>query len=125
MGASKPFQYICFYPIEISTEQGDAYIFAFVDIFSKFLFQTGVESTLNARLILKHMSLIPQNKDFKKHYSGDFRLILHKYEELQKPIEELLAPFGVKVIIDEALVAQEMIPVMEAMFKGMAAGPKG
>jgi hypothetical protein len=119
MKATRQLEYVCFFPVEVPTTEGDAYVFMAVDAFSKFLFQTGIESSLDDTTILKHIGLLLQHKDFKRHSDKGFTLVFHKYANYQNHVNEIILPHG-KFIIDDAFVTQEIIPVAEFLFKSMA-----
>lgn len=120
--ATKVLQYVCFYPIEIPTQQGDAYFYCFVDAFSQFAFSPQVETEFSDELLLRHVKwLCSENKDFTKalHSQGNFTLVFHKYEQLLPQLNGLLRPLGGNAIVDPALVDKVMIPFMEQFFERM------
>jgi hypothetical protein len=119
MKATRPLEYVCFFPVGVPTQQGEMYIFMSVDSFSQFLFQTGIEPILNDATILKHISLLMQHKDFKKHSDKGFTLVFHKYADYQNHLNSIIQPNG-KFIIDDAFVSKEFTSVMEDFFKKLS-----
>jgi hypothetical protein len=118
--ATRPLEYICLYQIEYPTrDKGDVYMFAAVDVFSEFLFVTGTEESNNDQLILKHVKLLLNDKNFKQH-SNSFTLVFHKHSELKKDIEAIIKPLGGNMIVDDPLVAKVFTPVIEHIFKSFA-----
>ncbi len=112
MKATRSLEYICFFPIEVPTHEGDAYLFMYVDEYSKFLIHTGTELKNDDKAVLKHLSLLMENKDFKKQSHRGFTLVLHKYSHLESEINEILHRQGGKFIIDDRRVTREFAPVM-------------
>jgi hypothetical protein len=79
---------ICLYPIEVPTNEGDAFAFVAVDIYSGFSFLAGVERNRGKRNVLKHIKLLIQQEEFKNKRAESFTLILHKYNELKEDMAE-------------------------------------
>ena len=77
---------------------------------------TGIERVLNDDMILKHIGLLIQHKDFKRHSDKGFTLVFHKYADYQNHVDEIIKPYG-KFIIDDAWMSKEIAPVMEDFFK--------
>lgn len=115
--ATRPFEYICFFPAEFPTRVGgDVYAFIFVDVYSGFVIMTGMEKSRSIENILKHIRLLTWNKDFLSHKGKPFTLILHKYEELKDDILHIIEPFKGKVLVNDAFVAEKITPVLESLF---------
>lgn len=117
---TRPSEYICCFPAEIPTKEGDVYAFMFVDAYSKFLIVTGFECDRSHKTILKHIKLLMQDKDFLKHQGEPFILALHKYEEIAKEIFNIIKPFNGKVLIHDEFVSEQVSPVLEHMFATLA-----
>lgn len=116
--ASRPLEYVCFYPAEFSTvKDGDVYSFLAVDVFSGFVFMTGTERERTDATVLKHVRLLMEDKDFKKHRHKGFTLVFHKYEEIKPDILSVIAPFGGCMLMDDAAVAEVVAPVLGSIFK--------
>jgi hypothetical protein len=115
--ASHPLQYLCLYSIEVPTKEGDAFAFVAVDIFSEFLFLTGVEKNRGKRNVLKHIKLLLQQEQFLKGRPESFTLVLHKYEELRADVEKIIAPLGGHMIVDDLLVTKHLVPVIEHVYQ--------
>jgi hypothetical protein len=113
-------EYFCFFPAEIPTREGDVYAFMFVDAYSKFLIDTGMEKDRSHGTILKHIRLFTQHKDFVNRKSGPFILALHKYEEISKEIFKIINPFNGKVLIHDEFVSEQVSPVLEHVFASLA-----
>jgi hypothetical protein len=100
--ATSPLEYICFFPAEFPTTiDGDVYAFMFVNAYSKFLIDTGMEKDRSHGTILKHILLFPLHKDFVNRKNGSFILVLHKDEEISKEIFKIINPFNGKVLIHD------------------------
>ncbi|GAL86400.1 phage protein [Sporocytophaga myxococcoides] len=119
MTTSRPLEYVCFFPVNIPTGEGEAYWFASVDVYSKVIFSTGAELGLNKQIVLKHLSLLMNEDNFKKHRDKGFTLIIHKDYGYLKEMTDIIAPYKGKLMISDALVTKEMVPVMEHIFKSM------
>jgi hypothetical protein len=118
--ATTPLEYLCFYPAEFPTrDDGDVYAFMFVDVYSEFLIMTGLEKDRSPKTILKHISLLKQNRDFLKHKGVPFTLVLHKYEEITPEILQVIKPLNDKVLIDDVFVAEKVSPVLESLFASL------
>lgn len=120
MKATRPFEYICFFPTDLPTKEGDAYMHLFVDVYSKFLFNTGTELKHDDATILKHISLAMQNEHFSKRAKKGFTLVLHKFAHLESEINDIIKPHGGKFIIDDPWVAIEFMPVMESLYTSIS-----
>ena len=118
--ATRPLEYVCLFPADIPTQEGDAYLFFAIDTFSEFVFNTGVENQLNDSLILKHIELLINDPEFIKHRSNGFTLVLHKFEHLIFAINAIIEPFNGKVIINDPFVAQIFEPFLKSMYQNMA-----
>jgi len=118
--ATKPMQLVCLYPLEMTTLEGDAYVYMFIDAFSDFLMVTGIEKKEGDPDILKHIALLTQNKDFSAHSCKPFLIVLHKYAGLLPAINALLAPLGGGATVSDETVAYYMAPALEAFYKNMA-----
>lgn len=119
--ATRPSQYICFFPTEFSTRNdGDVYAFIFVDAYSEFVIMTGMEKDRDHATILKHIRLLTRNKDFLKHKGSPFTLVLHKYQEIQEEILDIIEPLKGSVIYDDPMVAEHVTPVLESLFAALA-----
>jgi hypothetical protein len=117
MNTSRPLEYVCFFPINIPIEEGEAYFFASVDVYSKVIFSTGAELDLNKQIVLKHLALLMEDDKFKIHRDKGFTLVIHKDYGYQKEMIDIIAPYKGKLMISDALVTKEMVPVMEYIFK--------
>lgn len=123
--ATRPLEYICFFPVEFPTRIDDeVFAFIFVDVYSEFVIITGLEKSKSNETILKHIRLLTRNKDFLKHKGVPFTLVLHKYEEIIGDILRLIKPFKGKVLIDDAFVAEKVTPVLESLFTSLAGKAK-
>lgn len=119
--ATRPSEYICFFPAEFPTrDDGDVYAFIFVDAYSEFVIMTGMEKDRDHATILKNIRLLTCNKDFLKHKGSPFTLVLHKYQEIKKDILDIIGPLKGKVIFDDPMVAEHVTPVLESLFASLA-----
>jgi hypothetical protein len=116
--ATRPSEYVFFFPFDVPTNEGEMYVYIAIDSYSKFIFKTGIERVLNDDMILKHIGLLMEHKDFKRHSDKGFTLVFHKYADYQNHLDEIIKPYG-KFIIDDAWMSKEIAPVMESFFKGI------
>jgi cell fate (sporulation/competence/biofilm development) regulator YmcA (YheA/YmcA/DUF963 family) len=115
---TRPFEQICFFPIEFPTTEGDVYIYAFVDSYSRYLTMTSIEKNNHTSTILEHIKAFTKNELFLKHSDGQaFTLIVHKYQDMLNDINQILAPFNGSVHISDPLVAQIMEPVIKDIYE--------
>lgn len=119
MNATKPLEYVCFFPASIPTKEGDAYVFLSVDVFSDFAFNTGVETNDNPENIFKHIYLLTEHPAFAKHIKTGFTLVLQKYKELEPRITNIIKPINGKVVFDGEYVNKIMMPVLKDMFRNI------
>ena len=120
MKASYSLEFVCLFSVEMPTLEGDAYVFLAVDVFSEFVFSTGVEKDRKKDNLLKHVKLLVNNEDFKKKLPVPFTLVFHKYEELRKDIDKIIKPLGGKMIVDDLFVTRVLTPVIEHLFKSLS-----
>lgn len=121
--ATKPREYMCFYPCSIPTEKdGDIFAYIFVDAYSDFVIITGTEKNDSDKNILKHMRLLLEDERFGYQEGQSFTVVMHKYYHLTKAISVLFEPFGGKVIINDYYVTEVVTPVMETLFERLAGG---
>ncbi len=117
MKATRPLEFVCFLPVPLGTNKdGTVYSFFAMDVFSKFLFNTGVESHIGKDNLLKHVRLLTDNKDFKKHKVKKYTIVFSGYEEFRTEIEAIISPLG-KMVVDEAFVTKELNPALEEFLK--------
>lgn len=118
--ATRSLEYVCLFPVDFPTQEGDAFIFAAIDVFSEYAFNTGVENQLNDELILKHIELLVNDPEFIKHRDNGFTLVLHKFEHLVFAINAIIKPFNGKVIINDPFVAQTFKPFLKNIYQHLA-----
>ncbi len=116
---TRPLEYICLYPMEFPTQDGDCYLFLAVDGYSHFLFNTGIEEEVTDELILRHISLLLEEPNLISEKKEEFTLVLHKHEALLPVINTLLKPHNGKAIINDPYVNKIVTPVMEQLFENM------
>lgn len=119
ISATKPLEYICFFPVEIPTGEGPAFVFLAVDAFSGFAFNTGVEDNDRPETIIKHIYLLTEHPDFVKQNKNGFTLVLHKYQELESRIQSVISSVGGKIQFDGTYLSKIMAPVLKSMFQNM------
>ncbi|OFY94678.1 MAG: hypothetical protein A3K10_17965 [Bacteroidetes bacterium RIFCSPLOWO2_12_FULL_31_6] len=117
MKATRPLEYVCFFPISVPTKEGDAYVFLSVDVFSDFAFNTGVETNDDPENILKHIYLLTEHPYFTKHIKAGFTLVLHKYKGLEPRINSIIKPLNGNVLFDGQYVNKVMVPVLKNIFR--------
>jgi hypothetical protein len=112
--ATKPRQVICFYPFEVTTQMdGDAYFMLAVDVFSDYVFPPDAQRSNSIEQILKSLKLLIKEAKFKRFKGkAPFTLVLHKHQEHRAKIEEIITPYGGRLVINDAFVAQIITPVM-------------
>jgi len=116
--ATRPFEYICFYPVEIPTrDEGDVYTFVAVDVYSRYLMITGTEKDRSNNTVLKHIRLLTEHKDFVKHKGEKFTLVVHAFRDIVEDIDRIIEPLNGKVIIDDSFVTEIITPVIEHLFE--------
>jgi len=76
-----------------------------------------MEQELNDQMILKHISLLIENENFKAQRENGFTLVLHKYEHLIFAIDQLIKPFKGSVIVNDAFVAKTIENPIKEMYK--------
>jgi len=121
--ATKPTEYIAFFPADFPTNEGDVYVFFFVDGYSSRAFMTGIESRLCFDTIQKHFELLMKDQTFidgrKRNSEIDFTIVMHKFQEYQAELDKLLEKFNGKTIIDDPYVAEILRPVLEHYTKAL------
>lgn len=113
----RPGEVICFFPVEFPTKQGDVYIFVAKDIYSETLIQTGVEGDNTIDQVLKHLALLMQDESFAEYGNKPFTLVLHKYGQYREKINEIIAPYGGTLVVDDLYLTSKMIDVIEFLYK--------
>jgi len=103
--ATRPFEYICFIPIEFPTEIGNVFLFMAVDFLTNYSIHTGTEKNDSPKFMLKHLKLLMTHRDFVRQVEKDFTIVLDKYTDIADKIKEIIAPFGGKLIYNETFVA--------------------
>ena len=113
--ASRPLEYVCFFTVQVKTEEGPAFIFMAVDAYSQFAFNTGVEKDDSPGNIIKHIYLLTEDEKFKEHMDNGFTLVLHKYEELSARINSIIELVGGKLIINEEYHNHVVLPAIKSI----------
>lgn len=117
MIATRPLEYVCFFPASIPTEEIDTYVFLSIDTFSHYNFNTGFEIDDSPESILKHIYLLTEHPDFLIHMNNGFTLVMHKYKELEPRINNIINPIKGKVVFDPEYVNKMMMPVLKDMLQ--------
>lgn len=116
--AQRPLEYVCVFPLEFPTEEGDALFHFAVDGFSKMLYVAGSDlKDKGARheLLIQHLQELLEQEGFRENLPQGATFVFHAYEEHRPAIETVLRPYGAVMAIDEPTVMEEMKPVVEAM----------
>ena len=126
MKATRPLEFVSVFQVEMPVADGDAYVYCALDSYSEFLFQTGIERNRNPETIIKHINLLIAHPDFKnaleRHKS--FKLVLHKFAELTPKINAIIEPLGGTMIVNDAFVAKEFVPVIKHLYSSMGGKKK-
>jgi hypothetical protein len=120
MNAIRSLQYVCLFQADFPTQaDGDVFLYLAVDAYSGFVFITGYEKQRSPELVVKHIKLLLENKDFITAYQKQksFTLVLHKFEELRPTIEPIIHNFNGEMIVSDLMVTEIVLPVVEQMFK--------
>ena len=65
-------------------------MFMACDTYSEFSFNTGSELNEKSETVLKHISLLTEDKNFVQHRRKDFTLVFDRYLELSDQINAIL-----------------------------------
>jgi len=117
--AGRPFEYVCFIPIEFPTEIGNVYMFMAVDFFTNHSIHAGTEKDGSSRSMLKHLKLLMTHKDFIRQLGTGFTIVLDKYPEIAEKIKEIITPFGGKLIYNDTFVASVTAPFSIDLIAGL------
>jgi hypothetical protein len=120
MNAIRSLQYVCLFQADFPTQSdGDVFLYLAVDAYSGFVFITGYEKQRSPELVVKHIKLLLENKDFISEYQKQksFTLVLHKFEELRPAIEPIIQNMNGRMVVSDLMVTEIVLPVMEEMFK--------
>lgn len=112
-----PLHYVCLFAPDIPEDEGGGIVFLAKDIYSGFVYMTGVERVREKEKILKHVKLLVEHAEFVNQRNKPFVLVLHKYEELREDIENIIKPYGGSMMVDSTWVIKEFTRVMEDLFK--------
>ncbi|HEY0297757.1 MAG TPA: hypothetical protein VGB84_00920 [Arachidicoccus sp.] len=118
--ATRPKEVLCLFPVEFPTQEGDAYFFLAMDVYSEFLIHTGTEKSNNIECVLKHIGLLLQHKDLERYKNRPFTLVLHKHEEFRTEIEGIIKPYGGTLVVSDAYLSEKMMPAIEVLFMRLA-----
>ncbi|MCP4121760.1 MAG: hypothetical protein GY751_08395 [Bacteroidetes bacterium] len=116
--ANRPLKVVCCIPIEFPTrDDGDVYVFVAKDIYSQFVFNTGVEKSNSGEMMVKHIKQLLEYSDFKKQLGKPFTLVLHKYWDFQEEIQKVINPHKGNLVIDDTHCYQHMTSLIKHMYK--------
>ena len=115
MKATRPGEFICFCPVTIPTTEGEGHIFLFIDAYSGFAINTGVEPSGDAEAVIKHIYLLTEHPDFIKNIKMGYTLVLNDYYDLAQRIKSVIQPHG-KMLFDEDFHEKICKPAVESMF---------
>jgi len=118
MKATRPGEFICLCPVTIPTVEGESHVFLFIDAYSSFAINTGVEPSGDAEAVLKHIYLLTEHDDFKKNIKMGYTLVLNDYYDLAHRIKSIIQPHG-KILFDEDFHEKICKPAVESMFRRM------
>jgi len=122
--ATRPREVLCFFAADIPTQQGDAWAFLTIDVFSKYMFMTGVDPENDIDTMLKQIKLLMDDPKFKQYKNRPFTLVFHKYEQYRGKINALIKPYGGTMAINDPYLTVQIMPALEDMYKSMAKGIK-
>ena len=117
--ATRQLEYVCFFNAKFKTLEGPAYAFFGVDGYSQFAFSTGVELSDDPEIILKHIYLLTEDADFKKHIHLGFTLVLAHHQELSDRINSIITPLNGKLRFDPKYHQQITKPLIESIIDSM------
>ena len=115
-----PGQVFCFYPIEIPTQEGDAYFFVAKDVVSEYIINTGVEQGREIDNLLSQLALLMQHEEFLAGKQALFVIVLHKYQEHEEALQDLVGRYGGSVVFDDRYLTQHMVDVIEHIYRSMS-----
>lgn len=99
---------ICVLPIALQTSKdGKDFMFLVMDVASEFIFQAGVEEGDNIENVATQLLILMENTEFNVHKDRPFTLVMTKYEEYRGLIENIIAPYNGKFLVDEAYVVSK------------------
>lgn len=68
--------------------------------------------------VLKNITALTQNKDFKKYSGKPFTLIIPQmYMQFVNDIEKIITPFNGSVIVDDVFINKKIEPVIEHLIE--------
>ena len=117
--ATRQLEYVCFFNVKFKTQEGPAYAFFGVDCYSQFAFSTGVELSDDPEIILKHIYLLTEDLNFKKHIHSGFTLVLPDHQELGDRINTMITPLHGKLRFDPTYHQQITKPLIESINDSM------
>lgn len=122
MIATRPLEYVCFFPIELETKaDGNVYMYVAVDAYSDFAFMMGTERDTKKETVLGAVRKLINDKDFAKQKHNGFTLVFHKFEELRNDIEKIITPdHGRMIVKDDEDFLSVMQPFLESFYSNMA-----
>lgn len=121
MKATRPGEFICFCVVTVPTKEGEAHLFLFIDGYSAFAINTGVEQSDDPETILKNIYLLTEHQDFKKNLTKGFTLVLHDYYDLAPRIKSIIQPHG-KILFDEDYHRKICEPAVSSLIDSMMKG---
>ncbi|OFY88995.1 MAG: hypothetical protein A3K10_16410 [Bacteroidetes bacterium RIFCSPLOWO2_12_FULL_31_6] len=117
MKARRPLECVCFFSTYLPTKEERTYVFLSLDVFSDFVFNTGVETNDDVANIFKHIYLLTEHPNFKKYIDRGFMLVMDKHKELAPNINTIIEPLNGKLIFDGQYVNKIMTPVIKEVLR--------
>ncbi len=117
--ATRSGEYIAFFNIQFPTMEGPAYVFMACDAYSEFGFNTGTEPDEKPEIVLKHIHLLTENKDFIRHRHKGFTFVFDRYLELSDRINAILHPLNGRAMFDSEYHNKVAAPLRNSILKRM------
>ena len=111
--ATRPNEVVCIIAIELNTiKDGKGYMFVIMDAYSEFIFHAGVERGDGLEHVTNQIRQFLSNKDFSKHKSQPFTLVMSGFEEYRKEIEKIIEPHNGTMVVDGAYIKKQLTPAI-------------
>jgi hypothetical protein len=115
--ANRPLEYVCLFPMEYAS---GAFIFMAMDGYSDFSIHLGTENNDSSKTMLKSLRTLMEHVDFVSHQKNDFTIVLPKYEDSARQINEIIHPFGGKLAFNSSFVRSVRVPFAKKLYADIA-----
>lgn len=117
--AKRPLEYVAFFHVRMSTQEGPAYVFLALDAYRDYVYNLGVYPELNDDVVLKCTYELTEHEEFGHYAELGFTLVMEDQKHLAPRIGKIIGPLGGTLLFDKPFNNHLANPVLLHLMKSM------